>query len=131
MSELELTDEEKRNLEVIKEWAHCWNTPGLAARLVDEIYADDCEVFTPLQNMYHAKMGKSKKSWRRLELEVEKLYKKREMRIVSTMSRGDTVALEAAITIITAKGRMIEGWFAAFLKFKDGRIFEDHTYMKL
>jgi ketosteroid isomerase-like protein len=124
-----LTDIEKRNLEVVKEWAKAWNTHGLAARMVDEIYADSCEVFTPIQNIYYVKIGQSKENWKNVELAVEKMFKKREMRLLQTLAKGDTVAVEAEITMTPVQGETIKSWFAAFLTFKDGRIIKDHTYM--
>jgi len=129
MSNDKLTEEEKRNLEVIKDWAHYWTTRGLASKMVDEIYADSPEIFTPLQKFYYVKKGKSKENWRNLELEAEKVQK-REIRIVNQVVRGNTVALELVTTIITPKGSIREEWSAVFLTFdKDGRIISDHSYM--
>jgi predicted SnoaL-like aldol condensation-catalyzing enzyme len=130
MSQENYTDEEKRNLKLIEPWARSWTTHGLAIKMVDEIYANSTEVFTPLQKCYYVKKGGSKENWRQVELEAEKSYKKREMRIVNTMARGDTVALEVATTVITHDGKEHHSWFAAFLTFdKDGRVVTDHTYM--
>ncbi|MFB0559628.1 MAG: nuclear transport factor 2 family protein [Candidatus Lokiarchaeia archaeon] len=125
-----LTDEEKRNLDVVKEWAKTWSTHGAATRMVDEIYADSCEVFTPLQNIHYVKKGQSKENWKNVEIAVEKIFEKREMRLLQTLARGDTVAVEAEITLTPVQGETIKSWFAAFLTLKDGRIIKDHTYMR-
>jgi len=129
MSSAKLTDEEKRNLEVVKNWAKLYSTYGSASRLVDETYTDTCEVLTPLQGIYFARSGKSKENWRTLEIEIEKLFKKRHMEVVSAFPRGNTVALEAKVTMTTPDGKTYKDWFAAFLTFENGRIIKDHTYM--
>jgi ketosteroid isomerase-like protein len=125
---IKLTVEEKRNLEVVKEWAKAWDTD--AARMVDEIYADATEVFTPLQNIYWVRQGKSKEYFRTVEVEELKRFKSRKMKFVTMIARGDTVALEVTVTRITKQGESSEGWAAAFLKFnEDGKIVSDHTFM--
>ena len=130
MSNDKLTDQEKLNLEKLKEWEHCWTTRGLAAKLVDEIYADSPEVFTPIQNTYYAKKGKSKENWRNVELEAEKLYQKREMKIVNKVVSGNTIAMEILATTTSHKGNAHEEWFGVFLTFdENGRIISDHSYM--
>jgi len=124
-----LTAEEKRNLEVVKEWAKAWDTDA-AARMVDEIYADTTEVFTPLQNVYWVRRGKSKENFRTVEVEEQKRFKSRKMNFVTAVARGDTVAVEVAVTRTTKQGESREEWSAAFLKFdKDGKIVSDHTFM--
>ena len=128
MSIEELTTQEKRNVERVKEWARAWETD--AGRMVDEIYADSSEVFGPLQNIYFLRRGKSKANWRTLEVAIQALYQTRKMRFHTIVAKGDTVAMEVAVTETNLKGRTREGWFAAFLTFdKDGRIVTDHTYM--
>ena len=123
-------ENDKHILKLVEEWARCWNTPGLAERMVDEIYADSTEVFTPLQKAYYVKKGKSKENWKNVELEAEKLYQKRQMKIVKSVVSGNTVALEAATTFKFIDGNTTSGWFAAFLEFdKDGKVISDHTYM--
>jgi hypothetical protein len=61
-------------LEVFETWVKCWNIPGLGA--------ENCEVYTLLQDIYYVKMGKSKRRWRAVELSIEKLYKMCKMDIV-------------------------------------------------
>jgi len=131
MSNQSLTDEERRNLEVVEEWMRCWNTKGMMAKMVDEIYADPAEVFTPIQSKYYSKKDGNKDAWRKLELLLEKLIQKREMRLVTTVAKGNMVILEA-IAATTTLGRTVERWTAAFLTFDDdGKVVSDHTYMPL
>lgn len=123
-----LTSQEKRNVKLIKQWANSWENE--ASRMVDEIYADSTEVFLPLQKMYMLKTGKSKANWRAVEVANQKLYTSRQMKLITVIPRGDTVAVEVMTTETNLIGRTKEGYFAAFLKFdKDGRIVSDHSYM--
>jgi hypothetical protein len=125
---IKLTAEEKRNLKVVKEWAKTYNTD--AAQMVDEIYADTTEVFTPLQNVYWVRRGKSKENFRTVEVEERKRYKSRKMNFVTAVARGDTVAVEVAVIRTTKEGESRAEWAAAFLKFdKHGKIVSDHTFL--
>lgn len=129
MTTEKLTAQEKRNVELAKRWIRAWETD--AGRMVDEIYADSAEVFGPMQNIYFLKRGKSKKNWRTLEVANRNLYLKRKTRFGTIVAKGDTVAVEVATAETNLKGRIREGWFAAFLTFdKNGKIIIDHTYMK-
>lgn len=131
MSQDDLTDEEKRTLASLEPWKDAWNTHGKAQKLVDEIYADSAEVFTPLQGVYHAKRGGSKENWRKLEIELEKIWEKREQRIVNTVVQGNRVAIECEVEMHRIDGKVTKGWYAAFLTFdEDGRLTCDHTYME-
>lgn len=128
MSTEELTAQEKRNVELLKEWAKSWETD--AGRMVDEIYADSAEVFGPMQNIYFLKRGQSKENWKAVEIANQNLYQNRKMRFSTIVARGDTVAIEVATTETNLKGKTREAWFAAFLTFdKNGRIITDHTYL--
>lgn len=124
----DLTAEEKRNLELIKDWADAWDKDP--ERMVDKVYADAPEVFLPLQKIYDSRKGKSKANWRALEVANHKLYKSRTIKFGTLIARGDTVAMEALTKVTDLKDRVFDVWFAAFLKFdKDGRVMSDHTYM--
>lgn len=129
MSPVKLTAQERRNVELLKSWIKAWvNDTG---RMVDEIYADSAEVFGPMQNIYFLKRGKDKGNWRAVEAANRNLYLKRKTRFGTIVAKGDTVAVEVATTDTDLKGRIREGWFAAFLTFdKNGKIITDHTYMK-
>lgn len=126
-----LTEEEKINLEVFETWVKCWNIPGLGAeKMVDELYAENCEVYTPLQDIYHVKMGKSKRRWRTLEISLEKLYKMRKMDVVWKIVKDNTIVLEAKTHFIMINGEERHRGFAAILTFENGKIIRDHTYMR-
>lgn len=128
MSTQRLTATEKRNIELLKEWAKSWETD--AARMVDEVYADSAEVFGPMQNIYFLRRGKSKQNWRAVEVANQHLYQSRKMHFGTIVAKGDTVAVEVQTTETNLKGRTRQAWFAAFLTFdKDGRIITDHTYV--
>jgi hypothetical protein len=129
MSPVKLTAKERRNVELLKSWIKAWvNDTG---RMVDEIYADSAEVFGPMQNIYFLKRGKDKGNWRAVEAANRNLYLKRKTRFGTIVAKGDTVAVEVATTDTDLKGRVREGWFAAFLTFdKNGKIITDHTYMR-
>ena len=130
MSRDDYTEEEKRNLKLFEQWVDAGNTQGLTAKVIDEMYADSCEVFTPLQKAYYVRRGKSKADWKTVEMVSEQMYKKREMRIVNIVAKGDTVALEAIITYTTHDGNKYDNCCAVFLIFdKDGRIVSDHNYI--
>lgn len=132
MSKENYTEEEKRTLAAVEPWRVAWNTHGEASKLVDEIYADNCEVFTPFQRVYHAKMGQSKENWRNLEIENEKVWKKRTQTIVNCIVQGNRVAMELELDMERIDGKVSKGWYAAFLTFdKDGRVTCDHTYLDL
>ena len=126
-----LTEEEKLNLDVLETWVECWNIPGLGAeKMVDDLYAEECEVYTPLRDMYYVKMGKSKRRWRAVELSIEKLYKTRKMEIVWKMVKDNTVVLEAKTHFVIVNGEERHRGFAAILTFENGKIVRDHAYMR-
>lgn len=129
MSSDNITDREKRNIEMVYKWAKAWSED--AGRMVDESYADTAEVFTPIQGIYWSRRGKSKENWRFVEVDYEKMFSKREMRFPKIFANGDTVAIEVETTTTNKKGtKTIHGWFSAFLSFDDnGKIIEDHSYM--
>lgn len=131
MSVKSLTSEEMRNLEVVDEWLRCWNTKGMMVKMVDEIYADSVEVFTPIQNKYYVRKNGSKQLWRKLEILLEKLIYKREMRIVKAIAKDNMVVFEAIVSTTTLAGSS-ERWISAFLTFDEkGRVICDHTYIPL
>jgi hypothetical protein len=119
---------ERRNVELVKKWIKAWETD--CGRMVDEIYADSAEVFCPMQNIYFLQRGKSKEDWKTLEVANRNLYLERKTRFGTIVAKGDTVAVEVGTIETNLKGKVREGWFAAFLTFdQNGRIVTDHTYM--
>jgi hypothetical protein len=128
MSSENMTDREKRNIEMVHKWAKAWSED--VGRMVDESYAETADVFTPIQGIHWSRRGKSKADWRFAEVDYEKKFSKREMRLAKVFAQGDTVAIEMQTTTTNKKGdKTRNGWFAAFLTFNDeGKIIEDHTY---
>ncbi|MBN1615552.1 MAG: nuclear transport factor 2 family protein [Deltaproteobacteria bacterium] len=127
MSVRELTAKEKRNIELVKDWAKIWDADG--GRMVDECYAASAEVFGPLQNIYFLRKGESKVTWRALEAAIHALYQSRKMHFHTLVAEGNTVAMEVIVEETNLKGRKREVWFSAFLTFDDdGKIVKDHTY---
>jgi predicted SnoaL-like aldol condensation-catalyzing enzyme len=123
-----LTTEEKRNLELVKGWAASWDKES--GEMVDIFYADQPEVYLPLQNLYMAKSGRSKVDWRAVEVANRKLYTNRKMKLVACIARGDTVAMEIQTSETNLIGKTRDGYIGVFLRFnRDGKIISDHTYM--
>jgi len=132
MSKENYTEEEQRTLAAVEAWKDAWNAKGEASKLVDELYAGKCEVFTPFQRVYHVRMGQSKENWRNLEIEFEKIWKKRTQTIVNCVVQGNRVSVECEVEMHRLDGEVVKGWYAAFLTFdKDGRVTCDHTYMDM
>ena len=119
-----LTSGEVRVLEAVKGWADAWEND--VGRMIDEFYAEQPEIYTPIQRWYWMKPGQSKDAWRAAEVEERKLEKQvhpdanSKMRFESILVRGNTVA------ILMETGRS-----AIFLEFDDdGKIQRDHSFFR-
>jgi hypothetical protein len=124
------TEDEKCALAAVEPWKDAWNTHGEIDRLVDEIYADSCEVFAPFQGAYWVKKGQSKENWKNLEIENEKIWQKRTQTIVNCVVQGNRVAMECELEMQRLDGKVVKGLYAAFLEFnEDGRVTYDHSYI--
>ncbi|GAB3273298.1 nuclear transport factor 2 family protein [Parahaliea aestuarii] len=122
---------EQRNLGVIKAWAEAWRLPGgSAARMVDEIYADEPDVVAVLQGHRVSGEGNFKQAWRKAELQIEGVYAERKIVFGTVIASGNSVAFEGEVRMTTKEGES-RGWpFSAFMVFnEEGRIVSDHTYM--
>jgi ketosteroid isomerase-like protein len=129
MANEQLTKQEKRNLEIVKEWAESYSTKGQWMKAVDEIYADTFEIYVPMENIYFARRGRSKENFRAYTEVLENFLEKREFRILNILARGDTVALEGEVTMTAPGGITLELLFASFLTFDDDhRIICEHSY---
>ncbi len=126
----EYTDEEKRNLAVLREWIRCWNTPGLAGKMVDDLYAETCEVLTPLQSLSWSLIGESKQDWRDVEIAYDDAVRHREMTLLNKIVKGNVIAVEVRTVITSKTGETFDTGFMAFLWFENGRIVRDHTYQR-
>ncbi len=122
---------ERRNVECVKAWAAAWRLPGgSAARLVDEVYAPAPEVVAVLQGKRVAVAGSSKQAWKEMERRIEQDYASREVIFDGIYPCGDTVAVEARVSMQSQEGEHRSWPFAVFFTFdRDGRIVRDHTYM--
>ena len=123
--------QEQRNLEIVHRWQELYNTPGMVDQIIDELYADECEVLAPLYRMYFVRRGQSKELWRRFEKEVEKGLESRQTEIKSIVAQSDMVALEAVVRMKTKDGKKYKSAISAFLTFENDRIVTDHTYMSI
>lgn len=132
MSDENLTARERRNLELVDQWAATWNQPdGSSEELVNEIYADSTEISAPLQAGVFVESGASKTRFLAMETAAADAMAKRTMIFRQKIARGDTVAVEVEVPYVMNDGREGTDWFAAFLTFdEEGRISADHTFMR-
>ena len=113
-----MTDQEKRNLERVKLWEQTWNEDVM--RMVDELYAEDCEV----RNMITGFVVRGREPFREVERAIEKHSPDRRMRVYRAIASGNVVAIEADAFFA---GKQMQA--CAFLTFDEsGRIVSDHTY---
>jgi SnoaL-like domain len=113
-----MTDQERRNLEAVKRWEETYN--GDVEKMVDEVYAADCEVVDMLRGV----TLRGREELRGLERRVLEAAPTRKLRVLKAVASGDTVALECEGVFPTAS-------FPAcvFLVFDaHGRVKQDHTY---
>ena len=124
-----LTDEERRNLELTSAWSEAYGDLNNIEHFCNT-YADSTEIFTPLQDWYWAKHGHSNQAWRDGEITMAKLVSHREEKIISILARGDKVAVQVSVEITSKEGSKRQGAFAAFLKFdEEGKIVSDHSFL--
>ena len=128
---MQRSEREQRNVDGVRAWAAAWRLPGgSAAKLVDEIYAPAPEVVAVLQGRKVATTGRSKKAWKSMERQIEQDYESREVIFDGIFPSGDTVAVEARVSMLSKSGERRSWPFAVFFTFDaDGRIVRDHTYM--
>ncbi len=113
-----MTETEKRNLERLKLWETTWNEDVM--RMVDELYAEDCEV----RNMITGFVVRGRESFREVERAIERHSPDRRMRVYRAIASGDVVALEADVFFA---GKQSQG--CVFLTFDaQGWITSDHSY---
>lgn len=122
---------ERRNVERVKAWAAAWRLPGgSAARLVDDVYAPAPDVVAVLQGKQVAVAGDDKSAWKTMERRIEEDYASRDVHFDAIYPSGDTVAVEARVSMISKEGEHRSWPFAVFFTFDaDGSIVRDHTYM--
>ena len=113
---------EERNLEVVKRWAETYNHD--VDRMVLECYAENCTATSVLGG---AKV-EGHPRFLKLEQHILKAAPRRWMRLDSTYAAGDVVVVEATL-FDPDQGDQWQSPFCAVLRFKEGRIVEDRTYM--
>ena len=84
-----LTDREKRNIERVKHWSWTWN--NAVDRMVDECYAQDCEVV----NMMTGYTMHGREELRAIEHAMLQFDGTRRMEITNIVASGDVVAVQA------------------------------------
>jgi len=113
-----MTDIEKRNMERVKLWERTWNTE--VDRMVDECYAEDCEVIS----MLNEKTMRGREALRAIEHAILKFDPKRHMEVTRMVASDDTVAVEADFFWHGNRSKA-----CVFLTFNDrGLVISDHTY---
>ena len=111
---------EERNKELVKKWEWTWNNDVM--RMVDECYAEDCEVSDMLRNRtFHGR-----EELRFVEEQMMAIDASRRLTVVNMVAAGNTVAVEPNGT--RDGGRVLTKG-CAILTFNDeGLIVIDHSY---
>lgn len=111
---------EERNVERVRHWEWTWNNDVM--RMVDECYAEDCEV----TDMFRGRTFHGREELRLIEKQMMALDASRRMRITNMVPSGDTVAIEMDASW---GGGAAEAKACVFLTFNDeGLIVRDHSY---
>ncbi|MEM9622182.1 MAG: nuclear transport factor 2 family protein [Pseudomonadota bacterium] len=113
-------DREKRNMERVKHWEWAWNNDVM--RMVDECYAEDCEV----SDMLRGRTFRGRAELRLIEEQMMQLDSSRRMTITNMVPAGNTVAVEMDAS--WGDGAAVVK-SSVFLTFDDeGLIVVDHSY---
>ena len=111
---------EERNTERARHWQWTWNNDVM--RMVDECYAEHCEV----SDMLRGRTFHGREELRLIEEQIEGVDASRRMEVTKMVASGDTVALE--MNALWDEGRAVVK-AAVFLTFDDdGMIVSDHSY---
>ena len=117
---MSMGEKEKRNMERVKHWEWTWNNDVM--RMVDECYAEDCEV----SDMFRERTFHGRAELRLIEEQMMALDASRRMEITNMVPCGDTVAIEMDAFYgddTTAVKNCV------FLTFNaEGLIITDHSY---
>ena len=110
---------EQRNLERTRHWAWTWNNDVM--RMVDECYAENCEV----SDMLRGRTFRGREELRAIEKQMIAIDSSRRMEIIRMIASGDVVTVEVDSIwegAGSAKGCVV-------LTFdEDGLIVTDHSY---
>lgn len=111
---------EERNMERVRHWAWTWNNDVM--RMVDECYAENCEV----SDMLRDRTFRGREELRLIERQMMSLDASRKMTITRMVANGDTVAVEADASW---DGGNTIAKSCVFLTFDEaGLIVVDHSY---
>ena len=115
-----MSSEEDKNMERVKHWEWTWNNDVM--RMVDECYAEDCEVSDMLRNRtFHGR-----EELRLIEKQMMEIDATRKMTITRMVASGDTVAVEADASWGGGESVVKSSVFLTFNN--DGLIVTDHSY---
>jgi len=124
---------EKRNMELIDKWLNAWTLPGGSHQEMLDCYsyADNLEVFAPIQEHYVVKKGGSREFWNQGEGKIESQTKSRSMKLSNIIASHNKVAIEGIINTESNEGIRNQWNFSVFFIIDDesGLIISDHSYM--
>ena len=111
---------EERNIERVHHWVWTWNNDVM--RMVDECYAEDCEV----SDMLRGRTFRGRKELRLIEKQMMALDASRKMTVKRMVASGDTVAVE--VDASWDGGKTIAPSCVILTFDEAGLIVEDHSY---
>ena len=113
---------EERNMERVRHWVWTWNNDVM--RMVDECYAEDCEV----SDMLRGRTFHGREELRLIEKQMKALDASRKMTVTRMVASGNAVAVE--VDASWDGGNTIDKG-CVFLTFNDeGLILSDHSYSR-
>jgi hypothetical protein len=115
-----LTSTEARNLERTKHWEWTWN--NAVDRMVDECYAENCEV----TDMFRNRTFKGRSELREIEHQMVAADATRRMKITRMVASGDVVAIE--MDALWRNGTVIAKSCVVLTYDANGMIVSDHSY---
>ncbi|MDE0511910.1 MAG: nuclear transport factor 2 family protein [Gammaproteobacteria bacterium] len=111
---------EERNMERVKHWEWTWNNDVM--RMVDECYAEDCEV----TDMRRGRTFHGREELRLIEKQMKAADPSRRLTVVNMVAAGNTVGIELETFY---EGDKQTDKSCVFLTFnEDGFIITDHSY---
>ncbi len=111
---------EEQNMERVRHWAWTWNNDVM--RMVDECYAEDCEV----TDMFRDRTMHGREELRLIEEQMMDLDASRRMEIKRMVASGDTVAVEVEASF--GDSSMVVKNCVILTFNEEGFITTDHSY---
>ena len=115
-----MTEVEERNRELAMRWQDAWNDDAM--RMVDECYAEDCEVW----DMVRGQCLRGREELRVVEQRILAVDSSRRMKVTKLVASGDTVAVEMEAT--WRDGTITINACVVLTFDDDGLVVSDHTY---